>query len=114
MTDTEKTNNTVTIDILHKKSDNFVSRFATGAIVNGPGPSSQYSIIFHIDCYEIDKETISLDATTKQLSDRVFHDGFYKEDLARIMMTKEKLIELKALIENVLDKTKKDTENKSE
>lgn len=100
--------NVKTIKLNHKPSPNFVSEFASGALLTGPTEEQMYFLTFFSECIFIENETGKLaEYNTKEDGAKEItfnltvedHDVIhFREDKARITLSRKTLLNLKDLL----------------
>lgn len=95
----------------HRLSKNFSSSVATGHIVAGPGPNDLHTIMFFVDSWGIEAEQLTPiegkeGSYTIEISEA--DCGYFREDVARVMLRREELTRLRDALTKHLDKTAKE------
>lgn len=96
------------IKLTHVPSSNFISDYASGALITGPTEEDMYFLTFFAECAFIEKETGYLieskpdEHGNKEVSFNLGVDSadikHFREDKARIILSKKTLLSLRELL----------------
>ena len=86
------------IILKHRLSKQFVSHYSDGAILNGPGPSGMWTIMFYVESYGIEFEKLKKVDGQYKIQLEGSSQGYFREDQARIAMTETGLRNLYTIL----------------
>lgn len=86
------------IILKHRLSKQFVSHYSDGLILNGPGPSGLWTILFYTESFGIDFEKIKKEEGQYKVKLDESSQGYFREDQARITMPEKTLRNLYAIL----------------
>lgn len=91
----------------HRLAKNFVSAYTSGQLITGPGPDGMYTVMFYVDAWGIEAENMNpVEGMENAYTITPSPDasGYFREDIARLMMSKTQLEAMKELISHHLGK----------
>jgi hypothetical protein len=88
------------IILKHRLSKQFVSHYSDGIILNGPGPSGLWTMIFYAESFGIEFEKLKKEKDQYKIKLEESSQGYFREDQARIAMTEKGLRNLYTILKS--------------
>lgn len=86
------------IILKHRLSTQFVSHYSDGVILNGPGPSGMWTLLFYTESFAIEFEKLKKENDQYKIKLDESSQGYFREDQARIVMNETGLRNLYSIL----------------